>query len=321
MQRELGHGGMATVYLAMDSEREAPVALKLMRADLSSVLGRERFAREIELARRLKHPRIVPVLESGEAAGQPWFTMPFVPGESLRERLRREGTLAVAEAVRITVEAAEALAFAHAQGIVHRDVKPENLLFAADGATFLADFGVAFAVAETNEHLTGTGLSIGTPAYIAPEQATGRQAVDGRADQYALAVTCYEMLVGTAPFTGPSTAAVIAQRFTKAAPRVRAARADVSPRVERALDRALSLDPEARFESIEAFAAALTGTTGTGGVTAEWPVKAAGSLSQIVVQSAAWVVSLLGAIGAVIRPPLFRLDALGAGADRHQAIA
>ncbi|MGH7517278.1 MAG: serine/threonine-protein kinase [Gemmatimonadales bacterium] len=258
IQREVGHGGMATVYLAHDLRHDRPVALKIMRGDLVLALGPQRFRREIRLAARLQHPHILTVLDSGEAAGQPWFTMPYVEGESLRERLCREGALPIADALRITREAARALGYAHRHGVVHRDVKPENLLLAQDGSTLLADFGVALPTAElAEEHFTETGLSIGTPAYIAPEQATGSHPVDGRSDQYALAATCYEMLTGVTPFTGATAAALIAQRFSTPVPAVRAARPDVPKAVDQALRRALALDADDRFASIEDFVAAL----------------------------------------------------------------
>jgi serine/threonine-protein kinase len=259
IEREIGHGGMATVYLARELGHDRPVALKIMRGDLVAALGPERFRREIRLAARLQHPHIVPVLDSGEAVGQPWFTMPYIEGETLRDRLRRDGGLPVAEALRITREAAQALAYAHRHGVVHRDVKPENLLLTQDGDTLLVDFGVALPTAELGEeHFTETGLSIGTPTYIAPEQATGSDPVDGRSDQYALAATCYEMLVGVPPFTGPTAAALIAQRFSRPTPSARAARPEVPKVVDLALRRALALSPENRFQSIDGFAGMLS---------------------------------------------------------------
>src|SRR6188508_3132253 len=166
---------MATVYLAHDVKHDRPVALKVMHPELAATLGPERFIREIKLAARLQHPHILSVLDSGEAAGQLWYTMPFVEGESLRDRLRRERQLPVDEAVRITRDAAQALEYAHRHGIVHRDVKPENLLLTEDGSTLVADFGVARALHGGEEALTGTGLAVGTPAYMSPEQATGER--------------------------------------------------------------------------------------------------------------------------------------------------
>jgi serine/threonine-protein kinase len=262
LERELGRGGMATVYLAQDLKHKRYVALKILRPELAATLGPERFRREIETAARLQHPHICSVYDSGETAGHLWFTMPYVRGESLRERLRRDGRLPVAEVVRITAEAGRALDYAHREGFVHRDVKPENLLLTTEGDTLVADFGIVrtlvSAGADTEEHLTQTGVAIGTPAYMAPEQATGERTVDARADQYALAVTCYEMLAGQPPFTGPTPAAVIAQRFTMPVPSVRAARPEVPEAVDQALQRALALKPEERFGSMGDLVRALT---------------------------------------------------------------
>jgi serine/threonine-protein kinase len=257
LERELGRGGMATVYLAQDLKHKRHVALKVLRPELAATLGPDRFRREIETAARLQHPHICSVYDSGETAGQLWFTMPYVRGESLRHRLRRDGRLAVAEALRITAEAGRALDYAHREGIVHRDVKPENLLLTTEGDTLVADFGIARALAsaasETQEHLTDDGVAVGTAAYMAPEQATGERTVDARADQYALAVTCYEMLAGQPPFTGPTPGAVIAQRFTMPVPSVRAARPEVPDAANQALQRALAVNPEERFGSMGEF--------------------------------------------------------------------
>jgi serine/threonine-protein kinase len=180
---------MATVYLARDRKHDRPVALKVLRPELSAALGAERFLREITLAARLQHPHILTVLDSGAAgqqgseAGQLWFTMPYVEGESLRDRLRREPQLPLADAIRITTEAARALDYAHAHGVIHRDIKPENILLGRDGTTLVADFGVARALgAGTDEQLTETGMSVGTPAYMSPEQAAGERELDGRTD-------------------------------------------------------------------------------------------------------------------------------------------
>jgi eukaryotic-like serine/threonine-protein kinase len=175
LERELAHGGMATVYLARDLRHERYVALKLLHAELAASVGSERFLHEIRTTAQLQHPHILTVLDSGEAAGQLWFTMPFVDGESLRDRLRRERQLPIGDAVRIAPEAALALQYAHAHGIIHRDVKPENMLLTADGSTLVADFGIARALGGGDERLTGTGVSVGTPAYMSPEQATGER--------------------------------------------------------------------------------------------------------------------------------------------------
>jgi eukaryotic-like serine/threonine-protein kinase len=182
IERELGRGGMATVHLARDVRHDRRVALKVLHPDLAHSLGPERFQREIRLLAGLQHPHILTVHDSGEAAGQLWFTMPFVEGESLRDRLNREKQLPVDEAVRIAREAAQALEYAHQRGVIHRDIKPENLLLTEDGNTLVADFGIARTLAAGAEHLTETGLAIGTPAYMSPEQASGEHDVGARSD-------------------------------------------------------------------------------------------------------------------------------------------
>ena len=196
-ERELGRGGMATVWLARDLRHDRPVALKVLHPDLAATLGPERFLREIRLAARLQHPHILSVYDSGETAGRLWFTMPYVEGESLRDRIRRERQLPVADAVRLTRESALALDFAHRHGAVHRDIKPENILL-VDGQALVADFGIARALGGTEERLTETGLAVGTPAYMSPEQAAADKALDARTDIYSLGIVLYEMLAGRA---------------------------------------------------------------------------------------------------------------------------
>jgi len=219
VERELGRGGMASVWLARDLRHERPVAIKVLRAELAGAIGVDRFLREIRLTAALQHPHIVPVLDSGvlenaEGNQLPWYAMPYVPGESLRERLRRESYLPVHEAIAIAEGVAGALASAHRLGVVHRDIKPENLLLAG-GEVYVADFGIAKALLDTGgERLTSTGLALGTPAYMSPEQAMG-QPVDGRTDQYSLAGVLYEMLAGEPPFTGPTAQAVVARRLAE----------------------------------------------------------------------------------------------------------
>jgi len=257
-ERELGQGGMATVYLAQDLRHERPVALKVLRPELAASLGPERFLREIKLAARLQHPHILSVIDSGEADGRFWYTMPFVDGESLRDRLRRVGQLPLAEAVRITREAAQALDYAHRQGVVHRDVKPENLLLTGDGNTLVADFGIARALGAAGEDgLTGTGMAVGTPAYMSPEQAGGERIIDGRTDVYALGAVLYEMLAGEPPYTGPTAQAIIAKRFSDPVPSVRRIRSTVPESVDRALLRSLALTPAERCATVGAFAGEL----------------------------------------------------------------
>jgi serine/threonine-protein kinase len=190
--------------------------------------------------------------------------MPYVRGESLKERLKRDGPLQLEEAIRITGEAGRALDYAHREGVIHRDVKPENILLTLDGDTLVADFGIARALGGPNEsRLTQAGLALGTPAYMAPEQATGERGVDARTDQYSLAIVCYEMLVGRPPFEGTTAPAIIAKRFTSTTPSARAARPEVPDQVDRALQRALALDPEARFGSVAEFVRALGAAAGS----------------------------------------------------------
>ncbi len=269
LERELGRGGMATVFLARDLRHDRPVALKVLHPELSVSLGAERFLREIRLAARLQHPHILTVLDSGEiqGSGAPprlWFTMPFVRGESLRERLRRERQLPVEDALRIAREAADALAFAHTEGVIHRDIKPENILLTGTHA-LVADFGIARALGGGgDEKLTETGFAVGTPAYMSPEQAAGQRELDARTDVYSLAVVLYEMLAGETPFAAPTAQAMVARRFLEAARPIRQLRDAVPERVEQALARALARTAADRFASMAQFAAALE----PGGMTA-----------------------------------------------------
>ncbi len=247
IERELGRGGMATVYLAQDVRHDRPVALKVLHPELAATLGPERFQREIRLAARLQHPHILTVLDSGESAGRLWFTMPFIEGESLRDRLNREKQLPVDDALRIARESADALEYAHQHGIVHRDIKPENILLSADHA-LVADFGIARAIG-ADEHLTQTGLAIGTPAYMSPEQAAGDRALDARTDVYSLGVVLYEMLVGEPPFTGPTAQAIVSRRLTEAPRPLRSIRESVPEAVEHAVSVAFARTPADRFAS------------------------------------------------------------------------
>ena len=249
IERELGRGGMAVVYLARDLRHDRHVALKVLLPTLARSLGGERFLREIRTAARLQHPHILSVHDSGDADGQLWFAMPYVEGETLRRRLDREGQLSLPEALRIAREVADGLDFAHRHGVVHRDVKPENILLSESHA-LVADFGISRALAgnEGDDALTETGVSVGTPAYMSPEQATG-QPVDARTDVYALGAVLYEMLAGEPPFTGPTPQAIIAKRFHTDAVPLRAVRPAVPEHVERAVARALARVPTDRFTS------------------------------------------------------------------------
>jgi serine/threonine-protein kinase len=257
VERELGRGGMSTVYLAHDLKHDRPVALKRLRPELAAVLGPERFEREIRLAARLQHPHILPIHDSGVAAGQLWCTMPFVEGESLRDRLDREKQLPVEDAVRIARDAAIALDYAHRRGVIHRDIKPGNLLLTTDGSTMVADFGIARALGGHEPKLTETGLALGTPAYMSPEQASGEREVDARTDVYALGAVLYEMLVGEPPFRGPSARAVITRVMTESPRPIHTVRASVSPMLEAVIFRALARTPADRFPSMTALAQAL----------------------------------------------------------------
>ncbi len=252
---------MATVFLAHDLRHKRPVALKVLHPELAHTLGPERFQREIETVARLQHPHILTVHDSGETAGRLWFTMPFVEGESLRDRLRREPQLPLEVALRIATEAARALQYAHEHGVIHRDIKPENLLLTTDGSTLVADFGIARALMAGDDRLTETGMSVGTPTYMSPEQSTGERHLDARTDVYSLGTVLYEMLAGEPPFTGPTAQAVIAKRLGSEIPRVRHVRPRVPESVEDAVTRALAPVAADRFASAADFARALQSTT------------------------------------------------------------
>ena len=258
LEHELGRGGMGAVFLARDIKHDRPVALKVLLPELAVSLGADRFQREIRLAARLQHPHILAVHDSGNIAGRLWFTMPFVDGESVRDRLRREPRLPVEEALRIAREAGQALQYAHEQGVVHRDIKPENLLLTRDGSTLVGDFGIARAAGD--EHLTRSGASIGTPAYMSPEQADGEPA-DARTDVYSLAAVLFEMLAGTPPYTGATAMAIVAKWLTEPVPSVRDARPEVPEAVDQALRRGLARRPEDRFATMAEFVRALQGSS------------------------------------------------------------
>ena len=283
LERELGRGGMATVYLARDLKHDRLVALKVLLPELAVALGPERFQREIRFAARLQHPHILSVYDSGEAAGQLWFTMPYVEGESLRDRLKREPQLPLDDALRVAREAAEALGYAHEHGVVHRDVKPENIMLTRDGNTLVADFGIARAVGGEGAHqLTATGMSIGTPAYMSPEQAAGASDLDGRSDIYSLGCVLYEMLAGAPPFSGNTPQSVIAKRFSEPAPSVAVLRDTVPPAIEAAVAKALGREPEDRFATATEFARALAAPTTGAAWTAGTARRKAGARRWVV---------------------------------------
>ncbi len=295
IERELGSGGMATVYLARDLKHRRFVALKVLSPALAASLGADRFLREIELAARLQHPHIVTVFDSGDAGGILWYTMPYVEGETLRARLERERQLPLDVALRIAVEAARALEFAHQHGVLHRDVKPENLLLTTDGSTMVADFGIARPWGEMSQ-LTQSGVVVGTPAYMSPEQAAGERALDARTDIYALGCVLYEMLAGEMPYSGPNAQAVLARRLSEPAPSLRTTR-DLPVAVERTVARALARTPADRYASAAEFARAL-----------QFVDAPARPILQRRWLAAAVVVLLLAGVAAAIR---FRAGAKG----------
>jgi serine/threonine-protein kinase len=255
IERTLGEGGMAVVFLAKDERHDRSVALKVLRPDLASEIGAERFLREIKIAAKLTHPHVLPLYDSGEADGFLFYVMPTMEGRSLRERVDQERQLSLDEALRVTQEVASALDYAHRQGVVHRDIKPENILL-HEGAAMVADFGIGKAVSAAEGNITQTGMAIGTPAYMSPEQASAEYEVDGRSDLYSLGCVLYEMLTGEPPYTGPTAQAVIAKRFSAPVPHVNVVR-DVSDPVDMVVTRALARSPVDRFASAAEFAAAL----------------------------------------------------------------
>jgi serine/threonine-protein kinase len=259
VERELGRGGMAVVFLAEDLKHHRRVAVKLLKPELSAALGSDRFLREIEIAAALQHPHILPLYDSGQAAGLLYYVMPFAEGESLRQRLAREQQLPLDAALRITREVGSALQYAHDHGVIHRDIKPENIMLSG-GQAVVADFGIARALHAANaEQLTLSGMAVGTPQYMSPEQASAG-AVDGRSDQYSLACTLYEMLIGQPPFTGPSSHVIAARHSLEPVPSLRVVRQTVPQGVEGAVMRAMAKLPADRFASIQRFLDALEST-------------------------------------------------------------
>jgi serine/threonine-protein kinase len=257
IERQLGVGGMAIVYLARELKHDREVALKVLRPEIASQLGAERFLNEIKITARLDHPHILTLIDSGESDGFLWYAQPYIRGESLRDRLRRETQLAVDDALAITRQAASALAYAHERGVIHRDIKPENILL-HEGEAMLADFGIALAMREAGgNRLTETGLSLGTPQYMSPEQATGERQLDARSDVYSLGAVLYEMLAGEAPHSGPTAQAIVARLLTERPTRLRAIRASVPPAIDDAVAKALEKTPADRFASATEFAASL----------------------------------------------------------------
>ncbi|HEV8400061.1 MAG TPA: protein kinase [Gemmatimonadales bacterium] len=262
IERELGRGGMATVYLANDVKHRRPVAIKVLRPELAAAMGPDRFLREVEIAASLNHPHILALYDSGEADGLLFYVMPYVAGESLRNRLDREHQLPLADALAIIRQVAAALEHAHARKVIHRDIKPENILL-YEGEAMVADFGIALAVsAAAEDRLTETGIAVGTPEYMSPEQAVGQRELDARSDVYSLACVLYELLAGEPPFTGRTAQAILAKRFADPVPPVGRLRAGIPAGVEQALRTALARAPADRFASAAAFVEALTKPAG-----------------------------------------------------------
>jgi serine/threonine-protein kinase len=257
IERELGRGGMAVVFLARDVRHDRPVAIKVFRSDIGDAPGAERFQREIRLLARLQHPHILPLYDSGTTGETSYFVSAFVEGETLRARLKREHRLPIEEAVRIAVEVADALDFAHMRDVVHRDIKPENILL-HDGHAIVADFGIARAMRRSgSEWTTAAGMSVGSPAYMSPEQASGDREVDGRADIYSLACVLFETLAAEPPFTARAAHMVIAAKLSGTPRSVRDIRREIPALLDAAIAKALARNPQDRFASARAFGAAL----------------------------------------------------------------
>jgi serine/threonine-protein kinase len=315
--RVLGHGGMATVYLARDERHRRSVALKILQPELAHALGPERFLREIEVAANLSHPHILPLHDSGEAAGLLYYVMPYVEGESLRDRLRRETQLPVDEALQLAREVADALAYAHGQGVIHRDIKPENILLSG-GHALVADFGIARVLGQAGSaHLTETGMAIGTAAYMSPEQASAASHIDGRSDVYSLGCVVYEMLAGEPPYTGPTPQAIIAKRFSDPVPSVRRVRPTVPQALDRLVIKALATVPADRPATAAEFARALAAATASPSTTAPASAVAARTtavrpgwrtLTVIVAATIGVVMIAIAALLAKQRTPSRALD-------------
>jgi serine/threonine protein kinase/Flp pilus assembly protein TadD len=280
LEREIGRGGMAVVYLARDRKHDRPVAIKVLSPRAESSVSSERFQREIAIAARLSHPHILPLFDSGEAAGSPYYVMPHVAGPSLRDRLRDGHPIGVTETVRLGREVAGALDYAHRSGVVHRDIKPDNILL-LDGTALIADFGIARPTRPSPDAVmvTAAGIGLGTPSYMSPEQITQPELVDGRTDIYAAGCLLFEMLTGQPPYAGPGAAAVIAQHVGSPVPSVRALRPEVGPALEAVVQRAMAKDPAARFPTAGAFAEALADAAAAGAA----PLAAASETASIAV--------------------------------------
>jgi eukaryotic-like serine/threonine-protein kinase len=310
IERELGRGGMATVYLARDVRLDRQVAIKVLHPDLAAAVGLERFKREIDIVSTLSHPHILSLYDSGEAAGKIYYVMPFMSGESLADRLKRERQLPIEEAVRLAMQVASALHYAHKHNVLHRDIKPDNILI-EDGVAVVADFGIARAASAAGDApaLTQTGMALGTPTYMSPEQALADKNVDGRSDQYALACVLYEMLAGQPPFTGGSLQVLLMRHTMEAVPSLRIQRQTVSEDLESVIFRALSKSPADRFATMAEFAEALQSPAG---FTQSWRVAtgatpavgaARGSSRGLIAAVAVGAIALAGAAGYFMTKP------------------
>jgi serine/threonine protein kinase len=298
LDRELGAGGMATVYLAQDVRHARRVAVKELRPELSAVIGAERFLGEIKLTANLQHSHILPLFDSGEADSFLFYVMPFVEGETLRTRLNREKQLPVAEAVRIATEVASALDYAHRHGVVHRDIKPENILL-HDGQAMVADFGIALAASKASgDRMTETGMSLGTPHYMSPEQAMGEREITARSDVYALGAVLYEMLTGDPPFTGSTAQAIVARVVTESPRPLLPQRHTIPPHIEAAVLTALEKLPADRFGTASEFAEALATPTYTAPATAPTVATPAAPIPTRA-RASSWVTAVAVAVAAI----------------------
>jgi serine/threonine-protein kinase len=314
IEGEIGRGGMATVYLAEDLKHRRKVAVKVLDPEISAVVGTERFLAEIETTANLQHPHILPLFDSGEADGFLFYVMPFVEGESLRDRLDRETQLPVEDAVQIAREVADGLSHAHGLGVIHRDIKPENVLLSG-GHALIADFGIARAVTVAGgTRLTETGLSLGTPYYMSPEQASGEVEVDARSDLYSLGCVVYEMLAGEPPYTGPNAQAIISKVLTQTASRLREVRETVPPGVELAVAKALARLPADRWSSAEEFSRALSDPRATSGVLPAFGVEeeegiTKGAAWRVLAPRVVWGMAALALVSAALAGLLGRITA------------
>jgi len=325
IEKEIGSGGMATVYLATDLKHDRRVAVKVLRPELAAALGPDRFPREIKIVAQLQHPHVLPLHDSGESEGFLYYVMPFVDGESLRSKLDREGQLPIHDAIRILREVVDALAHAHARGIMHRDIKPDNVMLSGRHAMVM-DFGVAKAVSDAGgEKLTTVGVAVGTPVYMSPEQATAEGHLDHRSDIYAVGILGYELLTGKPPFHGKTAQAVLSAHVLEKPPLVTDARPSVSPRLADLIARCLEKNPADRWQTAEELLAQLEGLgTPSGGVTPTdtRPVKAttarapAGMFRRAWIGSAAAVIVLATGFGGWML-----LGGEGGGSRRIETIA